>query len=292
MEVLIEIFFKQCKLNTMYKITYSIFISCLCIFMNGCTKDADVKLPAVESKLVINSFISPQDTIVKAVVTISQPLYNNSNSGNYSIISNAAVQISDGVNTKTLTYNSTENYYSVHTSEFPITAGGSYHLTVTTPDGKNVNASTTIPSANSTLTFTSHLVNDPNQSDGYSIEAKWNDSPGTEDYYRIAYYGKEYYGNSDTSYSVFSDYFSDKDADGKVFDKSIKIYQSISAPGNSGELYLIHATKEYYLFHTKLAASGNSSDNPFAEPVQMFTNINGGFGVFAGFNQYKLPVFL
>ncbi len=279
-------------LKKMYKIVQSRFILFSLIFFCACEKDADVKIPVVESKLVVNSFISPQDTMIKVRVTLSQPLFNNSNSVQFSSISNATVQMNNGVNTKTLIYNSTENYYSISALQFPIVVGETYHLTVSTPDGKNVNASTSIPVVNSTLTFSSHPLNDPNQADLYSIETKWNDSPGAEDFYRIFYFSKSTYSSNDTIYQEgFSDNFSDKGNDGKLFDQNFKVYQSISTTGNLGELFLIHATKEYYLFHTKLGEAG-SGGNPFAEAVQMYTNINGGFGIFAGFNQYKLQVAL
>lgn len=276
----------------MIKIVRSIYIICILIFVNSCTKDADVKLPAVASKLVINSFLSPQDSLVKVTVTLSQPLYNNSNSGQYYNVSDATVQINDGSVTKTLLYNSVTNYYYISFSQLPIVVGNTYYLTVSTPDGKNVNASTSIPTANSTLTFSSQVVNDPNQGNQYSITANWIDSPGTEDYYRIAYYAKQFFpGEIDTTYySAFSDNFSDKDNDGKTFNQNFTVYSSNST-GTEGELYLIHATKEYYLFHTKLADAAGSG-NPFSEPVQMYSNINGGYGIFAGFNQYKLQVSL
>lgn len=276
----------------MIKIVRSIYIICILIFVNSCTKDADVKLPAVASKLVINSFLSPQDSLVKVTVTLSQPLYNNSNSGQYYNVSDATVQINDGSVTKTLLYNSVTNYYYIPFSQLPIVVGNTYYLTVSTPDGKNVNASTSIPTANSTLTFSSQVVIDPNQGDQYSITANWIDSPGTEDYYRIAFYAKQFYpGDIDTTYySAFSDNFSDKDNDGKTFNQNFTVY-SQNSTGSEGELYLIHATKEYYLFHTKLADAAGSG-NPFSEPVQMYSNINGGYGIFAGFNQYKLQVSL
>lgn len=275
----------------MNKVVPFIFLVCLIISFNSCTKDADVKLPKVESKLVISSFISPQDTIVKVEVSLSQPLYNNSNSNQYSNVSNAIVQINDGTNTQSLVYNSNEDYYSVSTSLFPIVVGATYSLTVSTPDGKNINAITSIPSLNSTLAYSYQALNDPNSPNQYYIDASWNDAPGNEDYYRISYYGKYYYsGSNDTSYTgIFSENFSDKDHDGRAFNQNFEVYKTNSA-SNSGEMYLIHATKEYYLFHSKLNAMG--FNNPFSEPVQMYSNINGGYGIFAGFNQYKLQVFL
>ena len=262
------------------------------IGFSSCEKDADVKLPEVESKLVINSFISPQDTLVRVTVSISQPLYNNSNSGQYTAISNATVQINDGTNFQTLTYNSDYNYYFISSSQFPITVGTTYYLAVSTPDGKNVSASTTVPSLNSTLTFSSQNVFDPNSSFKYFFKTQWNDFAGTENYYRIVYYDKEFDGVDTVLWSAYSKTLSDKGKDGGIINHDFEVYTAYITTGNGlGELQLIHASKEYYLFHSKLLDAAFSG-GPFSEPVQMYSNITGGFGVFAGFNAYKVSVIL
>ena len=48
-------------------------------------------------------------------------------------------------------------------------------------------------------------------------------------------------------------------------------------------LLLNHTDFAYYEFHRSLERF--SGDNPFVEPSLIYTNVKGGFGVFAGFNQ-------
>jgi hypothetical protein len=36
-----------------------------------------------------------------------------------------------------------------------------------------------------------------------------------------------------------------------------------------------HVSKEYYMFHTKLQSAADSGNDPFSEPVLMYTNITG-----------------
>ncbi|MCE9540669.1 MAG: DUF4249 domain-containing protein [Bacteroidetes bacterium] len=263
----------------------------LTLGFSACEKDADVELPAVESKLVISSFISPEDTIVKVGVTISQPLYNNSNSNQYSAVSYATVQITNGTTVQTLAYNADENYYFVSTAIFPITVGTTYNLTVSTPDGKNANASTSIPAQNSTLTYTAEAVNNQSNGDTYAFRTEWNDTPGTEDYYRLVYYDRSVYDIDTTYWQAFSNNFSDKDKDGTTMKEQFEIYAYSGTGFSNGELHLIHASKEYYLYHKKLTEAAFSG-GPFSEPVQMYSNINGGYGAFAGYNSYKLYVSL
>ena len=47
-------------------------------------------------------------------------------------------------------------------------------------------------------------------------------------------------------------------------------------------LYLHNITLSYYYYRTSLELFQNASGNPFAQPVQVFSNVENGFGVFAG----------
>ncbi len=43
-------------------------------------------------------------------------------------------------------------------------------------------------------------------------------------------------------------------------------------------------TEEYYLYFSALSRQKQSPDSPFSEPVILFDNIDGGLGIFAGYN--------
>ena len=47
-------------------------------------------------------------------------------------------------------------------------------------------------------------------------------------------------------------------------------------------LYLHNISKSNYYYRTSLELYVDASRNPFAQPVQVFSNINNGFGIFAG----------
>ena len=57
-------------------------------------------------------------------------------------------------------------------------------------------------------------------------------------------------------------------------------------------IYLCHTNKEFCQYD-KIFTDGtiDNQGSPFTEPLQIYSNINGGLGVFAGYNQYKLRVF-
>ena len=47
-------------------------------------------------------------------------------------------------------------------------------------------------------------------------------------------------------------------------------------------VYLHNISKSYYYYRTSLELYQSASGNPFAQPVQVYSNIENGFGVFAG----------
>ncbi|MBD0254725.1 MAG: DUF4249 family protein, partial [Cytophagales bacterium] len=52
--------------------------------------------------------------------------------------------------------------------------------------------------------------------------------------------------------------------------------------------YLLHTDRAYFEYHRTLRA--NADSNPFAEPVLLYSNVEGGLGVFAAFNRTTLEV--
>jgi hypothetical protein len=55
-------------------------------------------------------------------------------------------------------------------------------------------------------------------------------------------------------------------------------------------LYLYNYSIESYRYILQTEAQQESSDNPFADPVQVVTNINKGLGIFAGKTQYNIRI--
>lgn len=55
-------------------------------------------------------------------------------------------------------------------------------------------------------------------------------------------------------------------------------------------LSLLHTDENYYRYHDAVSRQQDVGDNPFAEPVQIPSNINGGLGCFAGYNRSTVVV--
>lgn len=90
--------------------------------------------------------------------------------------------------------------------------------------------------------------------------------------------------------------FSDENMDGNL----IKITGTIpyrllpssyEVVPDSYQIVLLSLSKEYYQHKTTEAMQQMLSENPFAQPIQVYSNVESGFGIFAGYvkSTYKLP---
>ena len=86
---------------------------------------------------------------------------------------------------------------------------------------------------------------------------------------------------------VFSDdLFDGKDHAISVFTRNdYTYYSTLEFREFTIELHAI--SKEYYLYAKSLSLFYSKNDDPFAEPVQVYSNIEKGFGIFAGYSIAK-----
>ncbi|MFN3489296.1 MAG: DUF4249 domain-containing protein [Emticicia sp.] len=172
------------------------------------------RFPEIKEKLVLTSFISPQDTTIYVKVTISSPLfgtYKTQNSGYYvangdtiryggndNNITNAIVTLSSDNQTITLPYQSKNRLYAISAKAFKIEAGKTYTLKATTKDYA-VEASTTIPLENVKIDnytatpvlrlityYSSNQVGQQRDTlNGYEVQFSWKDVAQQNNFYKI-----------------------------------------------------------------------------------------------------------
>lgn len=269
-------------------------------------------LPETDSKLVVACFISPQDTVLAAKVTETKLLIGTTGDIRDDI-ANASVSLSDGSKSVRLVYNSKLGYYRALPSELPILVGKTYTITVSTPDGRQVNASTTVPNtiAIKEVKIDSTTVNDFQQGNTvtnteYDVKVIWQDKANEKNYFRaisaydVIYQISEAKTNkklNDTLISNLVDLrtIEDKDTDGQLLSLNRTFLPSMNISGIqnnkkvSGKrldkitVGLFQTDIHYYNYHTSLRRQ-RENNNPFAEPVLLYTNINGGFGCFGAYN--------
>lgn len=273
------------------------------------------RIPQTGRKLVVHCFISPQDTVLTALVGLSRNVLGvEDDFPNTSAVSNpkASVIISDGLHSRAIPFDPVSSQHRLNAQEFPIEAGKTYTLEVRMPDGMSVTAQTTVPRAiplqriqvDSVIRsyYGNYVKREP------TVRGFWNDPAHETNYYRME--GKVDYrylaatGTStlprDTTFSITNyltfdnvPYYSDKMNNGREMASSIAplgyLNPKPSEWNRSGRvsslkisLLLLHIDEAYFSYQNVVREW--NTDNPFAEPSLIPTNIKGGLGCFGSYS--------
>ena len=291
------------KLFFLFSITL-VYISCEKVI----PFEGDVNIP----KLVINS-IFHSDSTFKVHVSSSRSVIDTNSFQN---IEDAIVTIKDdnGSIIETLSYE--ENGFYIGQT-FP-QENQTYNLEVTHPNYPNVTSSDSLPSPIIINSIDTTTIVDPINGDRLQITLDFNDPESAQNFYLIETYSVNEYlviKNSDTTeyeldtikqFMILTDevfqnggspfreqgLFNDLLFNGQNKALELEIpynnYSLIelgyewSYKTLSVRVYLHNISKSYYYYRTSLELFQNASGNPFAQPVQVFSNVENGFGVFAG----------
>lgn len=113
--------------------------------LGACSSGVEIERIDPAQLIAVSSFISPQDSLVRVYVSQGKALGAIVNS-NTAVISDAQVSISDGLSTQILTFDSKTQSYVIANKILKITALKTYDLKVKTKDGVSVNATCQVPS--------------------------------------------------------------------------------------------------------------------------------------------------
>lgn len=284
-------------------------ISCVLVVLMGCESDVENIAPVdVSSKLVVVSYISPQDTLLTVQLQKSQPAIGKRMTEEQMKVKDATVTMSDGSSSVRLAYNPATNLYEADAESWPVRAGKTYQLNVATPDGSKAEASCTVPVTDgialTDVNITNVVVDDGSVGTvrKYSVSLAWRDAPQVKNYYRVLaykeYYVTDTYGNKHkyregiTPDYGGNDFFDDdRTNNGILTSGKMEYYEYDDYPIDKPayiHAILVVADKHYYAYHQAIRKQWEFDGNPFAEPAVMYTNIAGGLGVFAGYNQLEV----
>ncbi|MBI1225322.1 MAG: DUF4249 family protein [Bacteroidetes bacterium] len=182
-------------------------------------------------------------------------------------------------------------------------AGTTYRLEVSAPGFEPVFSEQTMPSlvtiTKANLKMDGVITPDGDKATELTIE--FDDPTGEGDYYGIRSFSHWLYfdsinmdtfeGDFDLSLDTFDPLLeygpngllliSDKSFDGKKVKLKTFFYGYYPAEeGYDIVVHLVHITREQYLYTLSLVQYQDTHDNPFAEPVNVLSNIEGGVGHF------------
>lgn len=301
----------------MYKICIAICIVCL-IFLS-CSEEIEIDIPANEAKLTVYCTLVPFTIPPKNLrLDIQSSVHIFDTTKNVKITDATVLLYSNSNSPDTIQYNNDlQNYFA----NFSPKTGDSLHVEVLKEGYKSVLAYTIIPNKVDIIDtkVTPIAYFDETGSVFSEIEINFKDPANEINYYEIAvsnidfnydnpddYYNLSTTNNIITSESYYpslirfyldmpkSLLFNDKTINGK--DHTITVYYN--PPQEESEyrwisdhyvnIHLRNVTEEYYKFHTSMIQHLYNKEEDIlyglGEPLNVFTNIENGYGVFAGFN--------
>jgi hypothetical protein len=269
----------------------------------ACDLVVDVDIPLGPNRLTINSLFHPDSTWL-VMLSNNQHILNDS-SYQPSVENALVVVVEDGVPADTLVY---ENYGFYRSQKRP-SVGKEYHLIVRRETSEIITGPSTIIKPE-TVTKVEALKG-IDMADGRSnntLNVTFTDRSTEPNYYQVILLGEdEFFDERRDKVSSDARAIPIKSNDPAIQSQIINEYEGLVIKDvlfNGKEVTLSFKTPEYDLFqygalhivlrtvspeyyHYKTTASlqHNTSGDPFAQPVNVYSNIPNGYGIFAGFSQ-------
>ncbi|MBI1184066.1 DUF4249 family protein [bacterium] len=276
----------------------------------SCEKVIDFKGEVKTPKIVINSLFNTEDSfkvmISNSLSLVDQAQLKALNEATVKLYDANHSLLGDGILT------TDGNYYI---PDVDIAQGNTYRIEVSNDGFTSVWAENEVPGKTAIVSVDINNINDQFNGPSKQISMKFKDDPGSENFYMVEVftdYSFEYIpGNFDTYHSrqvlttndpslsnnalsnggYASDrlVFSNANFKGKEYTFVFSTYDY--TPHDSEkvhvELHFSTLSKEAYSYFKSLDKYNQTDGNPFATPVQVFTNVENGFGIFAGAAKVK-----
>ncbi|MDQ3535694.1 MAG: DUF4249 domain-containing protein [Bacteroidota bacterium] len=257
----------------------------------SCDKEVNLELPEASSKLVVLGFISPYDSVISIRVNLSRPLFNkypnNYPSGYNDWASQVLVSISDHTQQIYLKYDSINKHHSIERYFLNIIPGKTYYLNVASPDGKKITSYCTVP-AQKEHSPVVNITQKQNKSGDYGTyflsTIQWQDDILTKDYYSFNALAINAYSSMEEYVYASNRLVSDLGTEGKIIHLNQEFSKSKIEKIDDWyfNLYILDIDEHYFHYHKYLRSTG--SIGAFLEPTTVYSNIEGGLGIFCAYN--------
>ncbi len=284
-------------------------LALLLLLFGGCETVVDVDLPGEEPQLVVHGFASPDRTWSVDVKRSARVLGMDE----VEVVPDALVEIErpDG-SIETLAFKD-GRYVS---SKRP--AGGSaYTLRVSAPGFAGVVAADSVPNAVPFSAVT--RIEGPGGPPRRLFALTFADPPDRRDYYRAAVTvrnvlhdgtlktGLVSFTTGDASvlaehrlsletldtFQGYEAFFTDMRFAGSTHTLEVTIKEPPMTPDIARRSYVLalrRVSEAYYLYARSLEAYDEAYENPFMEPARLWSNVQGGYGIFAGYAEARVEL--
>jgi len=297
---------------------FKIYLLFLLVVGFSCIKEVDYTIQPLPQKVVVNGLFCP-DSIFRIHVSLTS---TTDEAPNY--VSNATVEIfKENVSIGILGHTE-KGWYQTGVKP---TAGSNYTLKVSVPNFEQVVAKSSVPAFSQVISATYYITSSiPDNSDGGGFDNQLNtdtkiifvDEVAEMNFYEVGVNRYRFEQTKETDLSILADseldfnplsyFFSDELFNGT--NKNLILRKGgLAMISPNGEVYgqptysldFKTCSGEYYRFRkswTKHVFNQNSDLNLndpitlifLGDPVEMYSNVSGGLGVFAGYNHNVLTV--
>jgi hypothetical protein len=286
------------------------FLIAIFLFLISCEKEIEIKFPEIENQLVADCFFTP-DSIFKVFVTNTQSFNHYSKS----FIPDALVKLYENeVFIENLQH--IDSGFYVSNSEKKPEINKTYKIIISEPGYDEISADDIVPDLPVLNYITKNDTGSIDQEGEFhtTININFTDNASVKNYYEIkVFYLLRVDDSIPTLIKCQSDdllikneglldydpntlIFNDELINGKNYNLKL-ICKNYTINGFPHYLYnpdykiIAHfraISEEYYLYKKKLIVhlynQGGDFFEGIGEPVQMYTNIENGFGIFAGYS--------
>lgn len=262
------------------------------VFISSCESDAEVEIPFEPVKLVVSSFLDPNEDTNYVSLSKTDPVFdNNAAWGQDLIIRNAIIKISDGTNEATLRFDTDKDVYFFNKADLDIDFNKVYTITASAIN-QTINVSfRTIDS--SSIVIKEFLLDSVTYEDGfgdiyktYKAKIKFDDPASEVNYYRI--YLRPVYGNifgepiDEYYFDVYDNLvLSDEGKNGSEMNITAEYeeytYLGMGSNIKGFKLFVYKIDEDHYKYIKSL--KNYTGDDPFSEPSLIYTNVPNGLGL-------------
>jgi hypothetical protein len=260
---------------------------CLIAFLFGCDggllKEVPETIPIPRvNQPYVGVFLCPTAPTIQVMLSKITPALGEGYEPDALSIPDATVQLQDELGrVLTIPYNRDLTYQAKNQGF--VKAGTTYRLLVTTPRGDRLEGVCTIPDQN--INTAQVRIESLSAS---TFKITWLDVTNQTDYYSVLNSGLEIYKrdsilNSINDLQVLTDAVADPNRriNSPILNRNSAIPNSTNPVYNS--VFLSRTDSSYYRYHKSLVDQKIARENPFAEPINLYSNIKGGYGIIAGY---------
>ncbi len=253
-------------------------------------------------RLVVQAVWSQEDDFYQVMVRKSQPLWTKPIGEDYYMVKNATIRLKEGSREIIIpwsdgSYGGPAWGYLIPSSFFPLASGQTVTLDVSTTDGYHVTSTCIVPppvtnNVSPTGIYTAKATG------GYEytffVDYEITDIPGVANYYETAC---EATFKNQQGYFLQMEMagktgiFSDKQHDGGHYIFTAEGNYTDRAPDDSVHIHVVNISEAMFHFGRSTNTAQNSIEF-FSEPTPIYTNIQGGLGIFSIYTsrRYSFPI--